>query len=50
MFVFWAKQIDKQVGPFCDDNARYNLEQYHADFEAYNELVAEHLPDTDRQF
>lgn len=50
MFVFWAKQIDKQVGPFWDHNSRYNLEQYHADFEAYNKLVAEHLPDTDRQF
>lgn len=50
MFVFWAKQIDKQVGPFCDDDARYNLEQYHADFETYNDLITPHLPDTDRQF
>ena len=50
MFVFWTKQIDEQLGPIWDNSTRYSLEQYHKDFEAYNQLVAQYVPDTDRQF
>ena len=50
MFVFWAKQIDEQVGPIWDRESRYSLKEYHQDFERYNQMVAPYLPDTNRQF
>ncbi len=51
MFVFWSKQLDTYMMDEGEPGStHYSLAQYHADFEAYNELVTPHLPDTDRQF
>jgi|8_EtaG_2_1085327.scaffolds.fasta_scaffold64039_2 hypothetical protein len=46
MFVFWSKQLKKYV----DEKKYYSLTEYHQDFAAYRSLVADYLPDTDRQF
>jgi hypothetical protein len=51
MFVFWSQQLGTYLKNEGEPGAaHYSLAQYHADFEAYNDLVGPHLPDTDRQF